>query len=118
MYNAFQTSIWSASGRGRWPYHGLDLAEWSWGWSSAFVPTPSDFAVSDLLLSLFGDFAATRGQLPASWGWQPVTPGTPISTFVVAQDGGFPGGGSRAVEGWKAQQCAVLQANRFDGKWW
>ena len=118
MFNAHQKSAWSPSGAGRWPYHGLDWQNLGWGWSSGFAPQPSDWAAAALLQQLVGDFAAGRGVLPAAWAWPPVAPGQPLSTFVVAQEGGWPGGGSRAVVGFKERQCGVLEAVGFSQTYW
>lgn len=118
MYGGWQKSAWAASGAGRWPYHGLDWQDLGWGWGATFAPQPSDWAAAALLQKLVGDFAAGRGVLPDSWAWPPVAPGEPLSTFVMAQEGGWPGGGPRAVQGWKQRQCGVLEAAGFSQTYW
>jgi len=120
MYNGWQKSAWAPppSGAGRWPYHGLDWQELGWGWSSSFSPAPSDWAAAALLQRLVGDFAGGRGVLPGAWGWPPVAPGEPPATFVMAQEAGWPGGGSRAVVGFKERQCGVLEAAGFGRTYW
>ena len=78
-----------------------------------------DAAEAALLQSMVHDFAYGAGVLPQGvWNWPPVTPGQPLSTFVVAQQGGFPGGGSRAVVGWKEDQCNVLEGLGFGQTYW
>lgn len=119
LYNAYQRSGVNATSNGRWPYHGLDWTAMGWGWS--FPPTEMDFAEAALLQSMVHDFAYGAGVLPqgGAWrNWPPVTPGQPLSTFVVAQQGGFPGGGSRAVVGWKEDQCDVLEGLGFGQTYW
>ena len=83
----------------------------SWGWGDAYIPTALDFEGGELMQRLLSDLARGRGVMPDSWGWAPVTPGGPLQTMVLAQETGWPGGGSRAVEGFKASQCAVLEAH-------
>ena len=102
------------------PTDGLDFQEMGWGWGSSFSPGPSDFEASALLQQLIADFAANRGVMPASYGWAPVTPGQPVATLVFAQDSGWPGGGVRAYDSWKARQCAVLEAHMqpLQNWWW
>ena len=118
MYNAWQRGTWSPNGNGRWPYHGLDWQAAGWGWSAGVVPQPSDFAEAELMQRLIADFAAGAGVLPAAWGWPPVAPGAALRTFVAAQEAGWPGGGSRAVEGWKERQCGALAALGFGQTYW
>jgi len=118
LFNAWPRATWSASGNGRWPYHGLDWQAMGEGWSSGVVPGAADFDEAALLQALVGDFARGRGAMPPRWGWAPVSPGAPLATLVVARDGGFPGGGTRAVVGWKEAQCETLAAVGFDEGWW
>ena len=119
MYNAWQRGAWSPSGASRWPYHGLDWQALGWGWPASYNALPSDLAEAAALQRLVGDFARGRGALPATWGWAPVTPGQPLQTLVFAQEGGWPGGGVRAVEGFKAAQCAALAAHLSPAQsWW
>ena len=120
MLNAWQRSSWDSSGAGRWPYHGLDWQMLGWGWPSSFTPAPSDFAGASLLQQLLSDFAASKGVLPAAWGWSPVLPGHPLQTLVLAQEGGWPGGGVRALQRVKERQCAVLAAHLRPAQnyWW
>lgn len=117
LYNAWQRSAPSANGDGTWPYHGLDLTEMGWGWSS---PNASDLAAASLLQGLVADFAANRGVMPPKWAWPAAAPGEPLSTLVVAQQAGFPGGGTSARVGWKQAQCAALDAVGLGSEqyWW
>ena len=125
LYNALQESSaqWSPSGASRWPKHGLDLGLLGWGWAQP--PTPDDLAEAALMQRFLGDVAAGDGSVPASWGWPPVAgPGAPadgaVYTMVFALESGFPGGGSRAVRDFKAEQCGptVLGALAGETSWW
>jgi hypothetical protein len=114
LYNAWRKGNWSQGHQGnaeRWPYHGLDFVEMGWAWGSEYTPLPSDFAAADVLQRLVGDYARGGGVLPPSWGWEPVGGGRPIQTLVVAQQDGWPGGGTRVQEAFKERQCAVLKAH-------
>ena len=117
LYNAWPRSAPSANGNGRWPYHGLDLTEMGWGWQA---PNATDLAAASLLQGLVADFCYNRGVMPARWAWPAVAPGEPLSTLVVAQEGGYPGGGTRAVQGWKNAQCTALYSVSLatQGYWW
>lgn len=113
MYNA-----WTQSARWRWPNHGLDLHYMTWSWGSDFTPDASDLEASTLLQKLIGDFANNRGVLPASWSWAPASD-TPLQTYVFARDDGWPGGGPRAVVGWKETQCeALANLSITQAYWW
>ncbi len=91
-----------------------------WGWGSSYAPTASDFAGASLMQRLLSDFAGGRGVMPPAWGWSPVTPGEPLETMVLAQQGGWPGGGVRALPAFKERQCAVLEAHLQPAQnyWW
>ena len=126
VFNAWRRSVPSANGNGRWPYHGLDWQELGWGWSTAdgFTPALSDFSAASLLQSLvkaFGYRASPQDLIPSepAWaGWEPVTPGKELTTLVIAQGGGYPGGGTRGVVGWKEDQCALLSSLGMDETYW
>ena len=124
LYNALQASPaqWSPSGAGRWPKHGLDLDLLGRGWPAP--PTADDLAEAALMQRFLGDLATSRGgALPAAWAWPPVAgPDAPadgaLYTMVFALPGGFPGGGTRAVEDFKAAQCAALGELAAQEYWW
>ena len=98
---------------------GLDFDAMGWSWGSSYAPTPSDFQGGAIMQQLLADFAVNRGVMPASWGWAPVSPGAPLATYVVAQESGWPGGGSKAIVGWKQRQCQVLAAHLQPmQQWW
>ena len=99
---------------------GLDFAAMTWQWGPSYLPLASDFEGGALMQRLLADFAQGRGVMPASWGWEPATPGRPLQTMVLARETGWPGGGSRAIQGFKASQCAVLQAHLAPAQsyWW
>ena len=94
--------------------HGLDLGEMC----NADPTNATDKTITALLQSLVSDFAYDAGVMPAHWNWRPILPGQPVQTFVVAQDGGWPGHGTRAEDNWKRQQCAVLEAHGMGKTYW
>ena len=123
LYNALQESRgqWAPNNASRWPKHGLDLGLLGWGWGAP--PTAADLAEARLMHRFLGDLAAHRGVLPDSWAWPPAAgAGAPadgdLYTMVFALTDGFPGGGSRAVRGFKASQCAALGALNTSEYWW
>jgi len=116
MYNAWPRSQPSSpSGAGRWPYHGLDLQLAS---AALAAPNATDLEGGARIREILGAFAAGRGVLPDALGWPAVAPGRPVATYVLARNDTFPGGGARAVEDFKAAQCATLAAVGFDETYW
>lgn len=115
MFQAWPRSVASPSGSGRWPYHGLDLRL-----ASMDLPAPNatDLEGGRRIRELLGAFAAGRGELPGRFGWPPVAPGQPVSTYVFARNDTFPYGGVRAVAGFKAAQCGALANAGFDETYW
>ena len=50
----------------------------------------------------------------STWNWPPVSADTLLlSTYIFAQTDGFPGGGRRAVQGWKEKECDTLKSLGF-----
>ncbi len=114
LYNAWQKSNYPSTGQGRWPYHGLDLGEMC----NALPSNATDKTITALLQSFVSDFAYGEGVMPSHWNWRPILPGLPVQTLVVAQDGGWPGHGTRAEDDWKRQQCGVLEAHGMGKTYW
>ena len=95
------------------------------GWSWSTQPNADDLGEAALMHRLLGDFAAAGGgPMPATWSWPPVAgPSAPSGepyTMVLALDGGFPGGGVRALRGFKAHQCGTKVLGELAGQeyWW
>jgi len=120
LFNAWQRATPNSNGNSVWPYHGLDFQAMGWDWGNSYNPLASDFAAAQILQKLVGDFARGKGTMPSEWGWNPVTPGEPLETLVLAQEGGrWPkGNGTQVAKNWKTEQCGALKTIGFDRNWW
>lgn len=117
LYNAWPRAQYYESGSGRWPYHGQD---WSFMADSS-IPSPappSDLKLKTILQKMASDFAHGGGRMPDSWNWPAATEQSKFSTYVLAQDTLFPGGGARAEPDWKYMVCQTLNSLGIDERYW
>lgn len=103
----------------RWAFHTWDwLAACEtfqgqiWGWA----PQAADWALTDLLQGIWGEFMATGRISAERWGWLPIdgAPGFPAhySTFVMSTNS------STTSIDYKVETCALLSGFGFDARYW
>lgn len=114
LFNAWKRSKLTNEPQ-QWPFHYQDWADMTKSWN--FEPATTDEMINRILIDLFSDFVQHSGQISSNWNWPPVSADS-VSTFVLAQSSGWPGGGVRSELNWKNATCSSLSDLEIDQSYW